>query len=359
MYPPIRRPVSAGRALIPHTSKINIICTSKEENKMKRIASLILVIALVLACSLSSAFAEEKPAIGIITMAENGAFLDMKDGILKGLAAGGYTEETAEIVYQCAQGDATALSTICNSMDGYDLVFCIATPATQQFVNLESETPCFFCAVSAPVAAGVISEMATPDRNATGTSNTIPVGDIFALADVLTPGIERYGLIYSTSEANSANIAESCVAYLEEKGIEYVVKTVNNSSEVASVTEALISDGCDAIFVPNDSNVQAGVTSLAELCMEYGIPTYCSSATTVASGCMATIAIDDVGIGEKTAEMALTYLNGTPVTEIPAIVVSADYISANTAMLEAIGIDLSGDSLQVGDITYAVNYIGE
>ena len=49
---------------------------------MKRIASLILVIALVLACSLSSAFAEEKPAIGIITMAENGAFLDMKDGIL-------------------------------------------------------------------------------------------------------------------------------------------------------------------------------------------------------------------------------------------------------------------------------------
>ena len=52
-----------------------------------------------------------------------------------------------------------------------------------------------------------------------------------------------------------------------------MAKTINSSADVATVTEALISDGCDAIFVPNDSNVQAGVTALAELCMEYKIPT--------------------------------------------------------------------------------------
>lgn len=323
---------------------------------MKRMMSLILAVLMVLlrACAL----AEDKPTIGIALQKENGAFLDMRDGILKKLAENGYTEETAEIVYQCAQGDATALATICNSMDGYDLVFCIATPAAQQFVNMESDTPCFFCALSAPVAAGVLSTMEKPDRNATGTSNAIPVDDIFALADTLTPGIECYGLIYSTSETNAVNTVEACQAYLDAKGIGYVVKTVNNSSEVAMVTEALIADGCDAIFVPNDSNVQAGVTALAELCLEYGIPTYCSSATTVASGCMATIAIDDVGIGEKTAEMALEYLkNGTPVEEIPAVVVAADYVSVHTAALEALDIDLSGDTLQVGDVTYAVHYM--
>lgn len=124
------------------------------------------------------------PQIGIIIQKENGAFLDMKEGILAGLAQAGYTEETAKIDYQCAQGDATTLATICNAMSEYDLVFTIATPATQQFVNLESLTPCFFCAVSAPVAAGVISSMETPDMNATGTSNAIPVENIFALADV-------------------------------------------------------------------------------------------------------------------------------------------------------------------------------
>ena len=323
---------------------------------MQRILSLVLVVMMFL---LPCAFAEEKPTIGIIIQKENGAFLDMKEGILSKLAENGYTEETAEIVYQCAQGDATTLATICNSMDGYDVVFCIATPATQQFVNLESDTPCFFCAVSAPVAAGVVTTMEQPDKNATGTSNAIPVDGIFELADALTPGLTKFGLIYSTSETNAVNTVESCIAYLEAKGVDYVAKTVNNSSEVATVTEALIDDGVDAIFVPNDSNVQAGVTALAELCMEYGIPTYCSSATTVASGCMATIAIDDVGIGEKTAELALEYLNGTAVADIPAIVVDADYVSVNTAMLKALNLDLTSETLQVGETTYAVNYMGE
>ena len=323
---------------------------------IRRILAIILSVLMV-AAAIPVALAEEPLNIGIIIQKENGAFLDMRDGILEGLAEAGYTEETANIDYQCAQGDATTLATICNAMDGYDLVFCIATPASQQFVNLESETPCFFCAVSAPEAAGVITAMETPDKNATGTSNAIPVDDIFALADALTPGITCYGLIYSTSETNAVNTVESCIAYLEAAGIEYVTSTVNNSSEVATATESLINDGCDAIFVPNDSNVQAGVSALAELCMEYGVPTYCSSATTVESGCLATIAIDDVGIGRRTAEMAVQYLNGTPVAEIPAVVVSADYVSVNSTMAEALGIELPGETLQVGEVAYTVNYM--
>lgn len=324
---------------------------------MKNIRCILSLVLVVLMTVLPCAFAEGKTTIGIITLVENGAFLDMKEGILSKLAEAGYTEDTAEIVYQCAQGDATTLATICNSMDGYDAVFTIATPATQQFVNLESDTPVFFCAVSAPIAAGVVSTFEAPDKNATGTCNAIPVDDIFALADTLTPGLTCYGLIYSTSEANAVNTVESCEAYLDSVGVKYVAKTVANSSEVASVTEALIADGCDAIFVPNDSNVQAGVSALAEICMEYGIPTYCSSATTVASGCFATIAIDDQGIGEKTVEMTLEYLGGKSVSEIPTVVVSADYVSVNQKMAEALNVELSGDSLQVGETTYAVNYM--
>ena len=241
---------------------------------MKRMMLMVLAVVMMLTVTSSWAAAEEKKTIGIVMQKENGAFLDMKEGILKKLAENGYTAETADIEYRCAQGDATALATICNSFDGYDLVFSIATPATQQFVNMESETPCFFCAVSAPVAAGILTDMEAPDQNATGTSNAIPVENIFALSDVLTPGIKCFGLIYSTGETNAVNTAESCMAYLKSKGVDYVAKTVNNSSEVAMATEALIMDGCDAIFVPNDSNVQAGVTALVELCMEYEIPTY-------------------------------------------------------------------------------------
>lgn len=323
--------------------------------KMSRILALVLALTLAVSVALADGL-----KIGIISLVENGAFLDMKTGIIEGLAAAGYSEATDAIDYQCAQGDATSLSTIANKMDGYDLVFTIATPPAQQFVNLESDTPLFFCSVSAPVAAGIISDMATPDKNATGTSNAIPVDSIFALADTLTPGITKWGLIYSTKETNAVNTCTSCMAYLEAHDIPYKAVTIETSNDVMTATQSLVDDGCTAIFVPNDSNVQAGVASLAEICAENKIPTYASSATTVLSGCLATVAIDDVGIGSKTVDLALAYLNGTPIEEIPAIVVPADYVSVNTETLAALGIDLAGAStLTVGETVYDVHYLSK
>ena len=64
------------------------------------------------------------------------------------------------------------------------------------------------------------------------------------------------------------------------------------------------------------------------------IPTYCSSATTVASGCFATLAIDDKGIGEKTAAMADQYLKGKAVEAIASIVVDVDYCTINAALAQ-------------------------
>ncbi len=325
----------------------------KNLNKMLAMLLITLIVLPVLvSCSGSS---KKEYKIGIITMVENGAFVDMKDGIIARLKEKGYTDDNTEYVYKCAGGDSTALSTISTSMDdgSYTLVFTIATPATQQFVNMESDTPCFFCAVSAPVAANVITDMSAPDKNATGTSNAIPVDDIFALADKLTPDIQKWGLIYCTGETNSTDTIKSCEAFLKAANIEYVTKTVSDSSQVKSVTESLLAEGVQAIFVPNDSVIQSGVTALAELCQEKGIPTYCSSATTVESGCMATVAIDDKGIGGKTADLALEYLSGKAVRDIPATVVAADYVSINKGVIESLKLTVPSD------LGYEVQYLGK
>ena len=109
--------------------------------------------------------------VGIIQLIENGAFNDMREGFIQELRDQGYSEDRLVIDYKCAQGDTSNLQTIAQGMaDGsYDLVATIATPATQAMVNLESDTPVIFVAVSAPVQAGVISDMEKPDKNATGT----------------------------------------------------------------------------------------------------------------------------------------------------------------------------------------------
>lgn len=308
----------------------------KKSKNMLGMLAAVMSAALITSCG--SVSGEDGRKVGVVAMMENGAFTDMRDGIVEQLKEEGYSEE--EIVYQCAAGDTTALSSIVSNMtDGtYEMVFTIATPSTQAFVNAESDTPVFFCAVSSPVAAGVLTDMEKPDKNATGTSNAIPVSEILELAMEITPDAEKYGIIYSGNEDNATNTAAQAKEYLTSRNIPYVEKTAPTANDIETAVNALISEGAQAIFIPNDSIIQDGISKLVEICNENKIPTYCSSATTVKSGCLATLAIDDKGIGRQTVDIAMEYINGKAIEDIPAQVVGIDYCSVNPETMKALGI---------------------
>ena len=171
---------------------------------MKKIFAVILTVVMMatlfVGCNGSDGSSSKTKKVAIIQQVENGAFNDMRAGIIKGLKAKGYISSDKDVDYQCADGDETNLNTITQSVANgdYDAVFTVATPATQSMVNQESDIPVFFCAVSAPVAAGVIKDMDKPDMNATGTSNAIPVEEIFGLAKQMTPKAKNFGLLYSS-----------------------------------------------------------------------------------------------------------------------------------------------------------------
>ena len=320
---------------------------------MKKLTALILALALVMSLVTLSHAEDRQYKVGLVLLVENGAFLDMKSGIISGLEKAGYVEgKNLTINYQCAFGDGGTLARICSDMDDgtYDLVFTIATPTTQAFVNLASETPCIFCSVANPVAAQVMSALDTPDMNATGTSNAIPSGDILSLGLTITPDVKTFGLIYCTSEVNAVSAMESAKAFLDANGYSYVEKTVTNSGEVSMATQVVLDAGVDAIFVANDSVVQSAVEALVELANDAGVPTYACSATTVLSGCLATLAMSDVAIGEQTADIAVKVLAGTPVSEIPAVVVPADIVSVNADTLAALGLELPASLTESGDV---------
>lgn len=300
------------------------------------------VMATVMAaCGSGSEKSSGKIKVGVIQLIENGAFNDMKDGFIEELRAKGYTEDKCDIVVKSAQGDTATLNTICQEMvdSRMDLVATIATPATQAMVNMDSDIPVVFISVSAPVAAGVTSNMEKPDKNATGTSNAIPVSDIFNLSDSLTPGNKTYGLIYNTGEVNSVNTVKDAKSYLDGKGLKYVEAVVTNSSEIQQAAESLVGS-VDAIFVPNDSVVQSGMAQITEITRKNKIPVYACSATTVQSGAFATVAMNDKQIGSQSADMAVEILGGRKVADVPSVVVPASGTVINRNTMEALGVTI-------------------
>lgn len=314
----------------------------------KLLASLVtLLVALCVCCA---AFAEPV-RVGIIQMADNGAFTDMREGYIDRMRELGYSEEDMTFDYRNAQGDMSNLAAICQAVveSGVDYVVTIATPPAQAFLNMESDIPLFFISVSNPVGAGLITDMAHPDKNATGTSNAIPVDEMFKLSDELTPGCKTYGLIYCTSEINSVTTVNDAKAYLDANGLSYVEAVVTSSNEVQQAVESLVGR-VDAIFVPNDSVVQTAMSVVAEVASDAKIPVYGSSAVMVNSGAFATISISDREIGALTADMSDQYLKGTAVADIPAVVVSDFTMVINKTTADAIGVTLSEDVLAQAQI---------
>ena len=142
---------------------------------------------------------------------------------------------------------------------------------------------------------------------------------------------------------------ENAKNYLDEKGLQYVEQIVTNSSEVQQAAQALVGN-VDAIFVPNDSVIQAAMPLVAEVARDAKIPVYGSSAVMVNSGAFATVAITDTEIGMISADMAIAHFEGKEMADIPALVVPANAIVVNEDTAEALGVTLSDE--QKADITF-------
>ncbi|MDR1804257.1 MAG: ABC transporter substrate-binding protein [Treponema sp.] len=289
-------------------------------------------------------------SIGIVQLAENGAFTDMREGFLERLRELGYIGELLTVDYKNAQGDMGTLNTICQEMANsqMDIVVTIATPAAQAFVNQESRIPLIFISVTDPVAAGIMSSMDRPDKNATGTSNLVPVDEIFKLADALTPGIRSYGLLYNTGETNAVLTVQKAKAYLDQVRVTYVEATVANSSEVQQAAEFLAAR-TDAIYGPIDSMVQSAMPQVAQAARDAGKPVYGSSPVMVVSGALATVSVGDRYMGGVTAELADRYFKGTPIANIPAVTMDSFITYINRQTMAELNVAIPGS---LTDIIY-------
>lgn len=325
---------------------------------MKKFLALLLVSFLLLTftgCGTGTASKDNASSgatkVGIIQLADNGAFTDMREGFIKKMRDLGYSEDKMVFDYKNANGDTATLNSICQTMvdEKKAFIVTIGTPASQAIVNMNSGIPVFFISVGNPVGAGIITDMSTPDKNATGTSNAIPVSEMFKLSDKLTPGCKTYGLIYNTGEVNSVTTIEKAKAYMKENGLDFKEAVVTASSEVQQAAQSLAGE-VDAFFIPNDSMVQSAMPQVAEVAKDAKIPVYGSSAVMVASGAFATISIDDITIGGMTAEMSDKFLKGTPIEKIPSITVSDVITVINTTTADTIGVKISQDVLDSAKI---------
>ncbi|MDO5499340.1 MAG: ABC transporter substrate-binding protein [Propionibacteriaceae bacterium] len=252
----------------------------------------------------NGADADNEYTIGITQIVSHPSLDAAREGFKETLEASGLNVTFDENNAQGDQGTATSIASKFSTGD-FDLVLAIATPTAQASAQVVTNKPILFTAVTDPVAAQLVDSNEAPGGNVTGTTDMNPVADQIALVKKLKPEATTVGVLYSSGEVNSevqVNLAKEAAA---AEGLELVERTITNTGEVAQGAAAL---DVDAIYVPTDNNVVAGLAAVVQAAEQKQIPLIVGEGDSVREGGVITIGIDYRELGAQTGEMAVRIL---------------------------------------------------
>lgn len=280
--------------------------------------------------------------IGVLQLVQHTALDAANKGFIKALDDAGLNYVADQ---QNAAGDQSTCQTIASKLvnDGSDLILSIATPAAQAVAGTTTDIPVLVTAVTDPAASDLVASNDAPGGNVSGTSDLTPVKEQISLLKKILPDAKTVGILYASSESNSEIQAKMAREAIEAEGMTAVDYTVSSSNEIQTVVTSMVGK-VDAIYAPTDNTIAAGMTTVAMVANENGLPTICGEEGMVKAGGLATYGIDYFELGYLTGQQAVKILkDGDDISKMPIEYLPADKckLSVNEETAKALGIDVS------------------
>lgn len=286
--------------------------------------------------------------LGIIQFAEHGSLDNCRKGFLQGLENEGIKEgENLKITYKNSQADTATDNQIASSYASKDLdmICAIATPSAQSAYNAVKDTdiPVVYTAVTSPKAAGFVDKDGNNVGNITGTSDLVLADQQLKLIRQMMPKAKNVGILYSTNEANSKAGIEAYEKVADKYGFKIVTQGITASADMPMAADSLIKK-VDCITNLTDNLVVSNMQTYLEKANEAKIPVFGSEVEQVKLGCVASIGIDFVKLGEQTGEMAAKILKGeAEAKDMKFETFNEGDVIINTAAAKKIGMTIGED----------------
>ena len=311
---------------------------------MKRIISVIVCIALILAAAVSFA---ETYTVGIGQFAQHGSLDNCYQGFVEGLAEAGLVEgENLKIDLQNAQADMGIAQQIAAQFASakVDMMVGIATPMAQACYNAAAGAiPTIFTAVTDPVAAGFASADGTAAGEITGTSDALPIKAQLETIRAMLPDATKIGILYTTSEVNSISAIEIYKSLAGDYGFEIVESGISTTADIPLALDALLGK-VDCLTNLTDNTVVSALALVLDKANAAGKPVFGSEIEQVKLGCVAAEGLDYIALGRQTGLMAAKVLKGeAKASEIPYEIITEPGLYVNSEALAKFGIVLSDE----------------
>ncbi|MDE7169045.1 MAG: ABC transporter substrate-binding protein, partial [Mucispirillum sp.] len=173
-------------------------------------------------------------------------------------------------------------------------------------------------AVTDPVRAGLASSFTQGNINIKGVVDTIPIKEQLYEFRKLYP-FKKLGVIYTSSESNSLSMAETTKQVCDEMGVELIIQTITNPSEVKQAAESMVGR-VDAFYCFTDNSIATGMASIADTAKYNKIPVFGGDITpTLNGGVVYALGFSYYEMGRMAGKLVSEILKGQKPENMPIL----------------------------------------
>ena len=230
-----------------------------------------------------------------------------------------------------------------------DLVITVGSPATILIKERKPELPLIFSTVLNPETSGIIDE-SDSNHMITGASLDIPIDIQFQKFKMIYKDIRKIGVIYTDQ---TEALIENAREVAPELGLELVALKISSDREVPIALDSLcrVVDGIwttadDLIYTPQATKFMILVS------LRNQKPIMGFSPSFVKSGALMGLNYDYKDIGRRAGNLAMRYLHGEPLSEIPVASPGVIYLHINLKTANQIGIEIDQSLVDISKEIY-------
>jgi putative ABC transport system substrate-binding protein len=267
------------------------------------------------------------PRVALLQQASGQAAEEGVQGMLDGLAAGGFVVgKTVEVQRFNAENDVATANAIARQITSgaYDLVLTVTTRSLQAVANAnrDGRVKHVFGIVADPQGAGVGISRTNPldhPKHLVGIGSFIPPDKAFRLARRMYPALKAVGVAWNPAESNSEAFLIKAREICHELNIRLLEVAVDNSSAVGEASQSLVSQGAEALWISGDVTVIVAADSVIGAARQGHIPTFTIVPPSAQQGALFDLGADFHDVGKQTGELAAKVLTGADLTKIPIL----------------------------------------
>jgi putative ABC transport system substrate-binding protein len=309
----------------------------------------LLIGAVVVGCTGgNSGPSSDLKSVSVTQIVEHPSLNAVRDGLKEELIAAGFIpDKTLKWQWESAQGNTATATQIAQKFAGENpnVIVAISTPSAQSAAQAAKQIPVVFSAVTDPIKAKIVTQLAQPGGMVTGVRDFTPADQHLDLIAKILPQADRIGVIYNAGESNSVSIVDLLKQAAPARQMTIVEATVSNSAEVANAAKSLVGRA-DVIYIPTDNTLVSALNSVLQVGVQHKLPVFSGDNESVEKGAIASLGFNYHDIGKQTGKIVVRVLNGENPGDIAVESPAKVELAINPQAAQQMGVNIPDAVLQ-------------